>query len=82
MLTLFKRLFKRKRQPEVLHGYAVETILMLDEGSRMTKLNTFVAIIHAKSKKDAKERIRTRAFVKVGNVANKAEVEQFVKDRK
>ena len=79
MLSLFKRFLKPKKQQEVLHGYAVETMLMLDEN---TKLNTFVAIVHAKSKKHAKELIKARAYVKVGAVANKTQVEQYVKGKK
>lgn len=79
MLQLFKRLLKRKQKQEVLHGYAVETMLMLDEN---TKLNTFVAIVHAKSKKHAKELIKARAYVKVGAVANKAQVEQYRQAKK
>lgn len=75
MNKVFARLFGlRKKDKPKLHGYAVQMRLMLDEN---TQLGEFVGIVAAKSKRDAKWQVKNRAYVKVGAVANKAEVERY-----
>lgn len=72
-MKILRRLFPKKKFI-VLDPYAVEAILMLDEN---TELSRFVCVVHAASKKDAKYQIKHRAFVKVGAVANKAQIQGF-----
>lgn len=76
MIRIFKKLFgfPKQKQPATLYPFAVEAVLMIDENTEITK---FVALIHAKSKKDAKWQINNRAFIKAGAVANKKQVEKF-----
>lgn len=73
MINYLKNLFKKKKVI-TLKPYAVEAILMLDEN---TVLSKFVCLVHADSKRQAKHIVKTRAFVKVGAVANKAQIEQI-----
>lgn len=79
MIRFIKNLFRKSKQPEPLKPFAVEAVLMLDENTEITK---FVALIHAKSKKDAKWQITNRAFVKAGAVANKTQIEKFTQKKK
>lgn len=69
-MQFLKKLFKKKKY-QVLHPFAVEAILMLDEN---TILDKFICVVHAESKRHAKQLIKHRAFIKVGAVANKTQI--------
>lgn len=49
--------------------------VMLDENTELT--GSFIALVNAQSKKDAKEMVRRRAYVKVGVVANKTTIDKY-----
>src|SRR5690606_19370252 len=78
MIKLLRRFFRKKpekNEGKVLHLFAVETNVVLDNGF---KLDTFTATIHAESKKDAKERVMKRARIKGGHVVNKRGIARHI----
>lgn len=81
MIRKLIQLFRKSKPKETvtLYPFAVEARLMLDENTEITK---FVALIHARSKRDAKFQITHRAFVKAGAVANKKTIDQYKKTKK
>lgn len=74
MIQFFKNLLFKKKAFIEMKPYAVEAILMLDEN---TVLEKFVCVVHADSKRHAKWLVKNRAFVKVGAVANRKQIENF-----
>lgn len=79
MINFFKSLFVTRKKHIELKPYAVEAVLMLDENTELTR---FACVLHAASKRDAKWQVKNRAYVRVGAVANKAQIEQFKKPKK